>query len=357
MRLCLLAVLLSGCLFGKDDPVAVVTITSPESGVVVADHGPMLITAEISNAPIQQVKLSVDGKFDDTVVVNPSPRGKDCTGSCTFELMWDSASADEGPQVVSVLAFGEDDSDAIGFADLALTFDDAPEVASLSPMDGEDLVGIGMLDIKLQVIERGATTIKLEIDGELVDTKERPTCKTGCALSWPWDTKPLVAGTHELKFTLSDSKGHVVERISPVRVHDLVTITAMQLTNTVDDSGTLEIEVYVFDSVTNKLLGCVGTAGGMGPVDASDVRYNLNATLIDLNGETLGSLDLAAHPIRFEVWEDDDAPVCPTVFNPGGNDMVGVSAAKTIAQWKATPMSTFGNVTELRAVFDRPLSR
>ena len=42
----------------------------------------------------------------------------------------------------------------------------------------------------------------------------------------------------------------------------------------------------------------------------------------------------------------------------GGNNLVGSSPARTLAQWKATPGPyAFGNVTELSLAFDRPLTR
>lgn len=359
MRACLLAVaVLSGCLFGESDrpPAAIVVITAPEDGVVITDHEPVVLTVEVANASVTKLELVVDGAILPGVTVSPLPAGAACA-PCTFQLTWDAVQADEGPNVATVLVYGDSPSDPVGYADLALAFDDTPEITAAIPAANEDLTGVGMLDVTLGVKDRGATTVTLAIDGTLVGTEQRPSCKTGCSLRWPWDTRALPAGMHDLTFTVSDSKGHVVEQTHTVKLDDVITITAMQVTGMTDESGTLEIEVYVFDNVTNKLLGCVGSAGGLGPVDASDVRYNLNATLIDLAGDTLGSLALAPNAVRFEVWEDDDTPVCPTALNPSGNDLVGVSPARTAAQWKATTMSTFGNVTELRAVFERPLQR
>jgi hypothetical protein len=354
MRGCLFVVV--GSLVGCTDPlpVATVTITSPESGVVITDHEPLTITVDVSGAPVKNLELSVDGEIVPGISTTPLPNNTDCS-ACSFTLTWDTQQEDEGPNVVTVLVYGGSTDDLIGYADLALSFDDTPEITALIPTGDEDLTGVGMMEIELGVIDRGATTVKLEIDGVELSTEERASCKSPCAFTWPWDTTALAAGMHELKFTVSDAKGHVVEQTRMVTLDDQITVTAMQVTG-VTDGGALEIEVYVFDDVTNMLIGCVGSAGGMGPVDASDVRYDLDATLIDLAGSTLGSLDLP-NPVRFEVWEDDDQPVCPTPFSPSGNDMVGVSAAQTAAQWKATTMSTFGNVVELRTVFERPLQR
>jgi hypothetical protein len=353
MRACLVAVgALAACT--TPIPVATVTITSPQSGVVISDHAPISITVDVADAPIKNLELSVDGQIVPGVSTAPLPNNTDCA-PCTFTLTWDAKEQDEGPNVATVLVYGGQEDEPIGYADLALTFDDAPEISALTPESTEVLTGYGMIDIELGVIERGATTVKLEIDGVELGTEERASCKSPCGFTWPWDVRTLPAGTHDLKLTISDAMGHVVEQTRTLTLDDQITVTAMQVTG-VTDGGALEIEIYVFDNVTNKLLGCAGSAHGMGPVDSSDVRYNLDATLIDLGGRTLGSLDLP-NPVRFEVWEDDDQPVCPTPFNPGGNDMVGISAAKTAAQWKATTMSTFGNVVELRTVFERPLTR
>lgn len=359
MRVCLLAVaVLSGCLFGESDrpPAAIVVITSPDNGVVITDHAPVVLTVEVANANVTKLELVVDGAILPGVTVAPLPTGASCA-PCTFALTWDAIQADEGPNIATVLVYGDSPTDPVGYADLSLAFDDTPEITTTIPSANEDLTGVGMLDVTLGVKDRGATTVKLEIDGVLIGTEQRPSCKTGCSLRWPWDTRALAAGMHDLKFTVSDAKGHVVEQTHTVKLDDIITITAMQVTGITDESGTLEIELYVFDNVTNQLLGCVGSAGGLGPVDAPDVRYNLDATLMDVNGGALGSLTLGANAVRFEVWEDDDAPVCPTSLNPSGNDLVGVSPAKTAAQWKATTMSAFANVAELRTVFERPLQR
>jgi hypothetical protein len=143
-----------------------------------------------------------------------------------------------------------------------------------------------------------------------------------------------------------------------VRVDDIVRVTSMEMAaGFVDESGTLEMEVYVFDNATNVLLGCVGSANGMGPVNDAGVRYALDARMIDLAGRPLKASALDGKLLRFEVWEDDDNPVCPTLFDPNGNDFAGTAPLRTRGQWESKPNAgVFGNVTEMVILMDRPIA-
>ena len=57
------------------------------------------------------------------------------------------------------------------------------------------------------------------------------------------------------------------------------------------------------------------------------VMQSLDASLIDVMGFKLSTLDLGTTKIRLEVWEDDDDPVCPQVPAPQGNTLIGTSVA------------------------------
>jgi hypothetical protein len=239
-----------------------------------------------------------------------------------------------------------------------MIFDDVPEFTVITPQEDEDLLGVGTVHVEVGVLERGTATIKLDIDGIEADTKTSDECASavGCTLSYTWDTAALGAGLHELHVIATDNKGNTVEDTRSVELDDTIDVSSLQVTGQTD-SGTLEIEVYVFDNMTNQFLGCAGTVAGLGPVDASGIRYAVDAQLIDTTGAPLHAQDLTAHAVRFEVWEDDDNPVCPSVLDPNGNDLVGASPAKSLATWKTTPTTTFGNVTELAIQIGRPLSR
>lgn len=128
----------------------------------------------------------------------------------------------------------------------------------------------------------------------------------------------------------------------------VLTIRALQFTGEVDDTGPNEIEVYLFDDDTDEMLGCAGTKQGMGIVDVNDVRYDLDVDMIDTDGRSLGDEDIGDRIVRFEVWEDDDDPVCPVSPRPEGNELLGVSAALPADDWirLAEPISQ-GQIVEL----------
>jgi len=352
--LCALSVV--GC-FRREPSVEILT---PAGGTKITDHQPIALTALVRDTNLDRIEIAVDGvELDESVSVTPSPRDGTCD-SCTYHLLWPGLDVREGAHVVSVEAFEPGFSEPIATNDIELVFDDIPELASASPDPDEDLLGVGTVNIQLAVLERGEATVKLAIDGAPVDTKSNASCRgaAGCDFSFTWDTKTLPAGEHLLHFTITDADGHHIEDTRRVKLDDLVKVTSMEVTNTIDHSGALEIEVYVFDDTTNAFLGCAGSAHGLGPVDVSDVRYAVDAQLVNVSDLPLRASELGTHPIRFEVWEDDDDPVCPTPLNPNGNDLVGKGPAKTVAQWKvADAPVAFGNVKELAIVIDRPLTR
>ncbi|MEO8699574.1 MAG: hypothetical protein ABI867_05995 [Kofleriaceae bacterium] len=204
-------------------------------------------------------------------------------------------------------------ADIKAFANVELAFDDIPEVLAISPDNDEDLLGVGTVHVVAQVLDRGEASVKLEIDGVDAGTKTNTECLAadGCAFEFLWDTSVIAAGSHSLKLTISDADGHAKVETRTVRIDDLLKITSMNVT-AIDDGGLLEMEVYLYDNATNALLGCAGSAHGLGPVNAADVRYAVDAILINPSGQKLRVKDLANKSIRFEVREDDDAPVCPT---------------------------------------------
>jgi len=342
------------CLVGCNFANPSVEITSPPDGTVITDHGSSLIELKAWDVTLDRVELAVDGvTLDENLSVSPRLDGRDCD-PCNVKIVWPTKQIGEGLHVISAFVF--DDGDNAGVGDVALTFDDAPEIVTAQPQD-EDLEGVGNVNVRLDVLERGPLTVDLAIDGASVGTKSNESCRnSGCSLTWPWDTSTLPAGPHELHWTATDSHGHKTEATHTVQLDDIVQVKAITVTNTVDDVAPLEIEVYVYDNVTGAMLGCAGSAHGLGGVDISDQHYAVSATLVDAMG-TLGASKLATNAVRFEVWEDDDQPVCPTTLNPQGNDLVGSSAAKTLTDWKATttPFS-FGNVPELQIAIGRPLT-
>jgi hypothetical protein len=348
----LLVVVTAGCQFSGNPRV---DITSPDDNANIAGHGSSQITVEVWDMEATSFDILVDGeRLTENLSVAPRPDGRDCA-PCTFHITWPTASVGEGLHVVTAAVYDQTGDSYVD--DVALTFDDIPEITGASPQD-EDLRGVGMVDVQLELVERGTVTVELAIDGVSAGTRSNESCRAGCMLGWPWDTRDLPAGSHELAFTATDAHGNQAQAKHIVELDDIVRVTAIEVDNIVDDVDPLEIEVYLYDDVTNTLIGCAGSAHGLGGVDVSGVRYVVDATLVNLQNTDLALHELGTHPVRFEVWEDDDAPVCPAILNPQGNDLVGNGPAKTADEWKANaePL-VFGNVGELSLAFDRPLTR
>jgi hypothetical protein len=352
MRPAVLGCLLAGCLFENRHPD--LRISSPTTGDRITGHDAVQIGVAVDDVDVEDFALRVDGEVVSDFSVSPSPEGRRCS-PCQFTITWAASTVREGRHVISVHALESNDIRASDGLELA--FDDTPEIVGISPDPDADLTGVGTLAVGITVIERGTATVDLELDGTPFATRSNSDCNgSGCAFQIEVDTSALAPGPHELHATVSDGNGHVTEDTRTITVDDMIKVTSLQVTAT-SEGGILEIEVYVFDDTTNELLGCAGSANGTGPVDASDVHYVIDAHLIHVSGgRLLRGDDLAGRSIRFEVWEDDDDPVCPVFPAPAGNDLVGKSAGQTVAAWKdgASP-AAFGNVVELAYLIGRPL--
>ena len=201
-------------------------------------------------------------------------------------------------------------------------------------------------------------TATVAIDGVTQAPQTSDDCRQiACTFEWEWDTTTSPAGAHTLEFSVSDGQSHTVRETRTVYVDDAVKVTSIQVTG-IDEQPTMEIEVYLFDDTTNELLGCAGSAHGLVSVDHPDIRYQVDARLISAAGTPLHGSDIASRTLRFEVWEDDDVPVCPAPVSPAGNNLVGKSTGASYEAWKtrSTP-AAFGMVVELGTLFGRPLSQ
>jgi hypothetical protein len=129
-----------------------------------------------------------------------------------------------------------------------------------------------------------------------------------------------------------------------------IMITDLEITNDSDSFGTPEIEVYLFDQ-NNDLIACAGSRQGLLDVDVAGVLYQPDALLIDDDHDK--DIAISGGALRFEVWEDDDDPVCPTYPNPQGNDLLGASPAMSISKWaRFKDVLSFGEVSAFRVRFD-----
>lgn len=229
----------------------------------------------------------------------------------------------------------------------------APEVTRFTPEDNAQLVGIGYVDIHVEFSDSSETTAWLVEDGyELEQIVVNCTDDT-CTGDGVWDNTALAAGTHQIGVKLEDSHGNVAHAVHEVSLQDVLEVTSLRVTNAIDDYGDLEIEVYAFSN--SDLLGCAGSRQKLDIVDASDITYETDAILIEPDGTLLRQDGIGTRAFRLEVWEDDDAPVCPVIPNPGANDVLGVSPTRTADEWGKAGMSTFGQVAELGVAWARPL--
>jgi len=234
---------------------------------------------------------------------------------------------------------------------------DPPELLDLQPADGTDLRGVGDVTSWAIYNDENDVEARLFVDGELVATGETRCGKSSCQADFVWSTLDFAPGPHDLILSLEDEAGNVTTEQRQVFFDDVLTVTSMRVANIVDDSGTLEIEVYAFDGM-NRMIGCAGSRHGLATVDNAGIEYNdLNAVLITLDRLAFGTLDTQGVPFRLEVWEDDDAPVCPEPLDPALKDLVGKSPLPTAEQWRMTPLSSFDDVTKLGVQWGRTLTQ
>jgi hypothetical protein len=233
---------------------------------------------------------------------------------------------------------------------------DPPELVDWQPADGADLRGIA--DVSSWAIYRDDSDVeaRLFIDAELVAAGENTCAKSSCRADFVWSTLDFAPGPHDLTVSLEDAAGNVSATTRQVRFDDVLTITSMRVSNIVDDSGSLEIEVYAFDA-NDVVIGCAGSRHGLATVDNAGIEYDTQAVLITPERLAFGSLDAGAAPFRIEVWEDDDTPVCPEPLDTALNDFVGKSPMLTAEQWRTTPLSMFGDVTKLGVAWGRTLEQ
>jgi hypothetical protein len=233
---------------------------------------------------------------------------------------------------------------------------DPPELLGLQPVDGSDLRGIA--DVASWAIYRDESDVeaRLFVDAELVATAETHCGDSSCQADVVWSTLDFAPGLHDMAVSLEDEAGNVTAATRQLRFDDVLTITSMRVSNIVDDSGTLEIEVYAFDA-NNAMIGCAGSRHGLATVDNAGIEYDTQAVLITPDRLAFGTLDTGAGPFRLEVWEDDDPPVCPDALDPALNDFVGRSPMLTVDQWRMTPLSSFGDVSKLGVAWGRTLEQ
>lgn len=239
---------------------------------------------------------------------------------------------------------------------LAACDSEPPQIQAFTPVDGEDLRGIRFAAVTADYTDESPTKARLYVDGREV-ARPQPDCvEERCTIDTRWDTTELAVGVHALELELEDDAGNVARQTHEVFVDDVLEIVSMRVANITDESGTLEIEVYAFDDATDELIGCAGSRQNLGAVDYPDRTYSLDAILIRPDSVLLATSDFADRRVRLEVWEDDDAPVCPVAPDALGNDLVGTSPGHTKEEWSMAATASFDQVTALEVVWSRRLA-
>ena len=103
-------------------------------------------------------------------------------------------------------------------------------------------------------------------------------------------------------------------------------VTDIEITGENDPLSRLDVELHLYDADTQAFIGCSGNDHGMERVDASDLRYPIEAWFYDVQ------LDRRVHPddlegrnVSIEVWEDDGNPCPSPATSIDGDDPVGIS--------------------------------
>ncbi len=233
---------------------------------------------------------------------------------------------------------------------------DPPELLDFQPGDMTDLRGV--TDISAWAVYRDAGEVRARffVDGELVGEGDRRCGDKSCQASVDFSSTAFAPGIHDLIVSLEDEAGNVTTSTNRLLFDDVLTVTSMRVSNITDESGTLEIEVYAFDE-TDQMIACAGSRHGTATVDNAGIEYDLSAVLILPTAQAFGTLDAGSRAFRLEVWEDDDAPVCPDTLDPLGNDFVGRSPMYTVEQWAAMPLMSFDDVSKLGVAWTRPLGQ
>ena len=233
--------------------------------------------------------------------------------------------------------------------------EDPPVLVGMTPEDGVDARGARAFRVALAYTDESPVDVAIQIDGEDVAAPESQCDDEQCTTQTDIVTTGLAIGDHQLTVILEDAAGNTTREERTFSVDDILTVTSLRVTGETDGAGPLELEAYAYTEA-GMLIGCAGSRHGLTNADYSDVSYTVDASLINMMGDKLATLDLATTRFRLEVWEDDDDPVCPVEPSELANTRIGASAAYTAEEWRSLAMPlSFGRVTELSVEWTRDL--
>lgn len=116
-----------------------------------------------------------------------------------------------------------------------------------------------------------------------------------------------------------------VDRIDTNLLDNLIIVEGIEVTNTIDGFGALEVEVHLVDCDGLTTIACVGHNQDMRPVDEPNRYYQVDAAFIDLvSGALITVADVDGRDVAFWVTEDDAGP-CPEDFTLLSDDIIGIS--------------------------------
>lgn len=125
-------------------------------------------------------------------------------------------------------------------------------------------------------------------------------------------------------------------------------ITSIEITGESDPFSRLDVELHMYDADTDEFVGCSGNDQGMERVDASDLRYPIQAWIYDVQQDRrVDPPDLLAREVIVEVWEDDGNPCPSPAAAADGDDLVGISGPLPGDGIGEVGPISFANVIEL----------
>ncbi|MBX3157631.1 MAG: hypothetical protein KF773_16775 [Deltaproteobacteria bacterium] len=354
MRAAAMCVVLVAC----GDPIveievaATIPVGRAEVAVTVRDPG------------VDHLVLAVDGA-DVAFAIEQFPAPATCGACFDFLVRFPAIEVDAGEHELAIRAVGAGGSE-IGSASAGVTFTDAPAVRRIEPSNLGDLAGVGTIEARYGVLARRPATAALSFDGVPLAHLTDAACRTECELRATVDTATPAAGRRSLVVD-AVAAGETTHVDEPLQLTDVVRVRGLTFNDLPIDLflSTPDVEVYVYDATDGRMLGCAPPSA-FRDVRQAHVAYTLAADVQNVVApismfDTLRGLP-PDHLIRFEVWEDDDGMECPAPPDPdrpdaNADDLLGVSPAMTLAQWRAAGPISFGKLDVFDVAIGRPLVR